>query len=137
MSKVFGVALIALAVALAVVPAFTDCQSQGKAITLPNGMTTPMKCHWSGVAEIGVAVPLALVGGMMTMKRRKNDLTDLGIMGIVLGGLAIAFPAGLIGVCQNPMMICGTLMRPALTVLGALAIVGSIAALVLSRKMVD
>jgi len=134
MFKVFGVVLVVLAIALAVVPTFTDCQSQGKMITLANGKTTPMKCHWTGIAEIGVAVPLAVVGGMMTLSRRRNNLTNLSVLGVVLGGLAIAFPAGLIGVCQTPTMSCVTAMKPALVSLGSLTAGISVIGLVMSRK---
>lgn len=134
MFKVFGVVLVVLAIALAVVPTFTDCQSQGNAIELPNGKTVAMKCHWTGIAEIGVAVPLAIIGGMMAMNRRKVNLTNLSVLGIVLGALAIAFPSGLIGVCQTPTMICVTTMKPILLTLGSIATIVSIAGLVLSRK---
>ena len=137
MTKFLGIALIVFALGIAIIPTFTDCQSQGKALTTDTGKTIPMKCHWTGIAEIGVAVPLIAVGAMMTANRRKDDLRNLGILGIMLGGLAIAFPAGLIGVCQTPTMICATAMKPALIALGSLAIVGSAVAIVLSRKISD
>jgi len=134
MFKVFGITLIVLAVALAAVPTFTDCQSQGKAITLANGKTVPMKCHWSGIAEVGVAVPLGIVGAMMAASRRRSNLTNLSVLGIALGGLAIAFPAGLIGVCQTPTMICVTSMKPTLISLGGAAAGIGLIGLVMSRK---
>jgi len=137
MYRVFGVTLVVLAIALAVVPMFTDCQSQGGQITLANGKQIPMKCHWAGIAEIGVAVPLALVGGMMTMNRRKNNLRNLSVLGIALGALAIAFPTSLIGVCQTPTMICVTTMKPTLITLGAVAGGISLLGLVLSRRLSD
>jgi hypothetical protein len=96
-----------------------------------------MKCHWTGVAEIGVAIPLLAVGAMMTLNRRKNNLMTMGVLGIVLGGVAIAFPNGLIGVCATPTMVCHTIMQPALTVFGSLAVVGSIGAVVLGQKTKD
>ena len=134
MNKFLGIALIVLALAIAIVPSFTDCQSQGKSITLANGNTIPMKCHWTGIAEIGVAVPLLAVGATITANRRKDNLMSLGIVGLLLGGLAIAFPTGLIGVCQTPTMLCHTVMKPSLIVFGSLAIVGSAIAIVLSQK---
>lgn len=137
MFKLFGVVLIVLAVALAVVPMFTDCQSQGKSIALPNGKTVAMKCHWSGVAEIGVAVPLFAVGAMMTFSRRKENLRNLSILGVALGAMAIAFPAGLVGVCMTPTMTCVTAMKPSLLGLGGLAAGVSVVGLVLSRKAED
>ena len=114
-----------LAVALIAVPRFTDCESQGKAIETAQGETVPMNCHWSGIAEIGVAIPMYIVGAVMTTSRRRKTLALLSLFGIVLGGLAIAFPAKLIGVCPNPTMICSTLMKPALILLGGGAIVAS------------
>ena len=135
MFKVIGVVLVVLAIALAVVPMFTDCQSQGKQITLENGKQIPMKCHWTGVAEIGVAVPLLLVGVMMVASRRRSNLMILSILGIALGGLAIAFPGGLIGVCQTPTMTCVTAMKPALLSIGGLAVVLSLVGLVLALRI--
>ena len=137
MYKFFGILIVVLALAIAIVPAFTDCQSQGKSLTTSAGKAVPMKCHWNGIAEIGVAVPLLAVGAMMAANRRKYNLRNLSIMGIVLGALAVAFPAGLIGVCATPTMICHTVMGPTLTVLGSVAIVGSIGAMVYSRKVTE
>lgn len=137
MNKFFGISLIVLALAIAIVPAFTDCQSQGKTLTTTTGKAVPMKCHWNGIAEIGVAVPLVTVGAMMTFNRRKNSLMTLGVLGIVLGGMAVAFPNGLIGVCATPTMLCHTVMKPTLTALGSLAIAGSLGIMILNRKAKD
>lgn len=134
MHRVLGIGLIVVAMAIAIVPAFTDCQSQGKSLTTNTGKSVPMKCHWTGIAEIGVAAPLVVVGAMMIANRRRDSLRNSGITGIVLGALAIAFPAGLIGVCQTPTMLCHTVMRPALLTLGSLAVIGSLGAVVLSRR---
>ena len=134
MLKIIGLVVVVLAVALVVVPMFTDCQSQGKQITLANGKQISMKCHWTGVAEIGVAVPLFLVGIMMVVSRRRSNLVMPSILGITLGGLAMAFPGGLIGVCQTPTMTCVTAMKPALLSLGGMAAVLSLVGLVLSVK---
>jgi hypothetical protein len=102
LNKFFGIFLIVLALAIAIVPFFTDCQSQGQALTTSAGKTVPMKCHWTGIAEIGVAIPLLGVGIMMTLSRRKESVRYLSVIGMILGGLAIAFPSGLIGYCQTP-----------------------------------
>ena len=92
MIKFLGIAIIVLALAIAIIPGFTDCQSQGKSIALANGNTIPMKCHWTGVAEIAVGVPLLAVGSLITASRRKDSLLNLGIMGSILGAFAILLP---------------------------------------------
>jgi hypothetical protein len=134
MNKFLGITLVILALAIAIIPTFTDCQSQGKSITLANGKTIPMKCHWTGVAEIATAVPLIGVGVMMIPSRRKSNLMSLGIMGSLLGIMAVLLPNKLIGVCSSSM-VCNTVMQPSLTALGALAIVGGLGAVVLSRRL--
>ncbi len=133
MTKVLGIALIVFALGIAIIPTFTDCQSQGKDLTTDTGKTIPMKCHWTGIAEIAVGVPLLAVGAMMTATRRKDNLLNLGIVGIILGVFAILLPTKLIGVCQSSML-CHTAMQPALIVLGSLVTVGSVISIVLSRK---
>jgi hypothetical protein len=134
MHKYLGIALVVLAVAIAVVPIFTDCQSQDKFLTTTTGKTIPMKCHWTGITELGVAIPLLAVGVMITANRRRDNLRNLSVMGVILGALVISFPAGLIGVCQTPTMLCHTVMKPALMTFGSLAVVGSLGIMVLSRR---
>ena len=134
MNKFFGIALVVIALAVAVVPAFTDCQSQGKALTTSTGKEIPMKCHWTGIAEIGVAVPMLGIGVMSVASRRKETLRNMGILGVIVGAFVIALPTSLIGVCQTPTMLCHTVMKPALISLGSLAVAGSIGMMLISRK---
>ena len=62
MNKTMGILIIALALVIAIVPIFTDCLANGKSLTTADGRSVPMKCHWTAIAEIGLAVPLALIG---------------------------------------------------------------------------
>ncbi len=137
MNKFLGIVLVVMALGIAIVPTFTDCQSQGKAITLSSGKTVPMKCHWTGIAEIATGVPLAAVGVMMTFNRRRNSLFTLSVMGSILGIFAVLLPTSLIGVCTNMTALCNTVMKPALTAMGSVAIVGSLGAMMLARKAND
>lgn len=137
MNKYLGIALIVFALAIAAIPVFTDCQSQGKSLTTDTGKTIPMKCHWTGIAEIGTGVPLVAIGSMMIVSRRKKEsLLNLGILGCILGIFTILLPTKLIGVCQSTML-CNTAMRPSLIVLGSLVIVGSVISIALSQKASD
>lgn len=138
MTKVLGITLVVLALAISIIPSFTDCASQGSALTLASGKQIPMKCHWTAKAEIAVGVPLLAVGAMTAANRRKQALMAMGIVGGVLGLSAILLTTNsLIGVCTTPTMICHTVMKPAMTVLGSGAIAASLGIVVLARKASD
>jgi hypothetical protein len=134
MTKMFlGIALIVVALAVITIPMFTDCQSQGKSITLANGAKIPMKCHWSGVAEIVAGVPLGVVGLGMILTKKKTGLNILSSFGVVMGIFIVLIPNSLIGVCTSGML-CETVMKPSLTVLGSVGVVGALGGLLLARK---
>jgi hypothetical protein len=135
--RAIGITLLLVAIALVAVPRFTDCESQGEGIKTSEGETVPMKCHWSGIAEIGVAIPMYLVGAVMTTTRQRKTLAFLSLLGMIFGALAIAFPVRLIGVCHGiPPMICDTLMKPLLVLLGGIAIAASGLGLALSMAKI-
>jgi len=131
---VVGAIFIVLALLLAIIPQFSDCQSQGKALALPDGKTVAMKCHWTGQAEAVLAVILLVIGILLIISRNKETQKYLAIVGIVLGILAILLPTFIIGVCATPTMICNTVMKVALLILGPLVILDGIAGLILAVK---
>lgn len=131
--KVYGAVILVLAVLIAAVPQFTTCDYQGKQISLPNGKTVPMKCLWTARAELAAGVPLAAVGLLALFSRRSGERRSLAIIGAILGGAILAFPAWLIGVCSSNML-CNTLMRPVLLAMGGTVVVASLAALALVQK---
>jgi hypothetical protein len=133
-NKFLGVTLAVLALAIAIVPNYTDCASHGIFMTLMNGMKTAMKCHWTALAEIAVGAPLVGVGAMLSFTKSKNGLFSLAFLGVVLGALAIALPINLIGTCSNVAEPCNTLMKPTVTALGSLTIVGSLCGLLLASR---
>jgi hypothetical protein len=132
--KTIGAFLILMALIAGVVPLFTDCQAQGKAMTLANGRTVPMKCHWTALAEIAMAAPLLVVGGLMAFNRRRETLRALSILGIVLGIFVILLPTNLIGVCMGAEMLCNMIMKPTLVLTGALITSASLVALMILRR---
>ena len=128
--KVAAIAIAVLAVLIAVVPMFTDCLSAGRMLTLENGRQIPMKCHWTGRAELGLGLPLLGVGLLMAFTRRKESYRSLGLLGITLGVVAILLPTTLIGVCGMPDMPCHSSMQPALILMGVLVVGISLAVVV-------
>jgi hypothetical protein len=136
--KIFaGVLIIILALVIGIVPLFTDCLANGRTLTTADGRSVPMKCHWTALAEIGVAAPLAMVGLVNFSSKRKETFRTLGVFGVILGALAILFPTVLIGVCANPAMPCNMIMKPILISAGILAIGASLLVLFNSRRTAE
>ena len=137
--KITGALLVVLALITAVVPFFTDCQSQGRALTLANGKEIAMKCHWTGRAELVLAIPLLAMGVFLIFSKRTESLRNLSLISIVMGVLIILVPTVLIGVCGSAMMICNAVMKPTLILLGSLVIALGVAGVLqtLQRRTVQ
>jgi hypothetical protein len=132
--KAVALILVVLAIVTGIVPQFTDCHSQGRSLTLQNGKTVDMKCHWTSEAEIAVAAPLALVGGLLFFSKRKETQRMLSILGMGMGVFAVLLPTALIGVCANPEMICNSIMKPTLIFSGTVAAAASLIGIALSGR---
>lgn len=137
MNKTMGILMIVLALVIAIVPIFTDCLANGRSLKTADGRSVPMKCHWTALAEIGMAVPLAMVGVFNLTSKRKESLRNLNLMGLALGALVILFPTVLIGVCANPDMPCNLIEKPALLLSGILVMGASLVTLGTSRNFVE
>mgnify|MGYP001818665633 FL=1 len=131
--KAIGAILIILALAIGIVPQFTDCLAQGSAIELPNGTTIPRRCHWTRQPEVAVALPLGIVGILVLFCRRRQTQRALLFVGMALGAAAILLPAYLIGVCASDDMICNMLMKPTLLFAGILTVATCLAGVVYLR----
>lgn len=132
--KAIGISFIVFALAIGLVPQFTNCSAQGRTLELANGRSTPMKCYWTAQAELAVAGPLLLVGGLMVFNRRKETLRTLSILGAALGLFAILLPTTLIGVCASDEMLCNILMKPTLIFSGILVLTLGLLGLVVGRE---
>jgi len=132
-----GILLVVLALAVAVIPQFSNCYAQGGALVLQSGKTVPMKCYWTARAEIAAAVPLLLAGVLLVVSRGREAARSLSILGVVGGGVVLALPAYLIGVCTTTTMICYTVMSPALRALGSAIIATSVAGLMAAQRSTD
>ena len=101
------------------------------------GTKVPMKCHWTAIAVIGAAVPLALAGIITFFSRRKETVQSMSLVGAAMGAMAILFPTVLIGVCANPTHICNMVEKPVLILGGSLAAAVCLFNLYNSRRMVE
>jgi hypothetical protein len=137
MNKSMGILMIVLALVIAIVPILTDCLANGRSLTTTDGKSVPMKCHWTAIAEIGLAVPLALVGLFNLTSKRKETIRVLGGIGGFLGLLIVLFPTVMIGVCANPMMPCNMIELPTLLFSGTLVMAASMVTLFNSRRMLE
>ena len=120
--KLSAVLLITLAILIAVVPPLTECAREGKLLATADGRQVPMKCHWTAVASIAMAIPLLVVGIMQWFNKRKESQRSLSILGAVMGVIVILLPTALIGVCTHPDATCNLIMRPALIFMGTLVV---------------
>lgn len=121
--RILAVILITLAVLISVVPQFTDCEAQGRMLTLQDGRQISMKCHWTARGELASGVILLFLGVGLLISRRKETRIILGSLGVVIGGVIILLSTTLIGVCLSPEMICNSTMKPILILGGSLVIV--------------
>ncbi len=162
--KVLGVVIIIVALAIIIVPQFTNCESgQDNAATktititkvgsasaassagtesggMPAAASLPyrmMKCFWSARAEIAVGVALLVVGALLLFARRKDTTRALGIIAAVLGVLTILIPTTFIGTCANARMVCNTEMKPTLLIAGGITVALGIAVLVMGEMKRD
>ena len=131
--RAIGAITILLALAIGIIPQFTDCLSQGSAIELPSGATIPMRCHWTRQAEVAVAIPLGVVGAVMIASRRRHTQRALSIVTTSLGLAAVLLPTYLIGVCASQEMICAMVMKPTLLLAGILTMAVGVVGLVYLR----
>jgi hypothetical protein len=130
-----GIAIMAIALVIIIVPQFTNCTANGGMVTTAAGKQIPMKCYWTAHAEIAAGVPLLALGLLMALSRFKESIRNLSVLGIILGIITILLPVMIIGVCATPTMLCVTVMKPLMITCGAVAILASIVALIGSIRM--
>ncbi len=136
MRRIMGILTVVLALGVGIVPLFTDCLSQGASLTTTTGMIVPMKCHWTAIAEMVLAVPLGIVGFINIFSKQRETALSLGALGAVLGGLVILLPTVIVGVCKNPAHTCRLVMLPTLVLAGILIIAASAVTIIISFRRI-
>jgi hypothetical protein len=131
--KWLGIGLVIVALAVGAIPFFNNCTAQGLFLTTAAGKQIDMKCFWTSRAALGVALPLAAVGIMLAMSKRKETQRSLAVTGGVLSAVAIALPTVLIGVCAMEKS-CKLVMQPSLILLGTVGLALSAVTLMLSMR---
>jgi FlaA1/EpsC-like NDP-sugar epimerase len=133
MPRFLGIVIVLLAIGIALIPQFSNCQFEGKSLALAGGKSVPMKCLWSARAELAIGISLIATGAMITSSRRKESRRNLAILGLLLSIFVILIPTSLIGVCQS-QMLCNTFMRPSLLILGSISSAISVVSLITTQK---
>jgi hypothetical protein len=144
--RVLAGIIAVMALVIGLVPQFTNCEARsaampgtavssaasggGAAMSPPqavSAMKPTMKCLWTARAEIGVAVPLFLIGALLLVSRRKETLRALAILAVALGAVTMLLPTALIGVCASAGAVCRTSLLPSMLIAGGLTVAASIA----------
>jgi hypothetical protein len=132
--KVIGILLVLTALAIGLVPHFTNCSALGRAIQLPDGRTIPMKCHWTANAAVVVSVLLLAIGSMILFGNGRQGGRQLSILAFILGVAAIFLPTSLIGVCASDEMMCKLAMEPTMIFSGIVSSIAGLTGFFLSGK---
>lgn len=158
--KVLGVLLMALAVVLAIVPQYGNCEAQGGKMPSSQAPATvagsaalaststqladadvaaaapampKMRCLWTARAAIAVAAPLFLIGAFMIISRRKETFRVLGAMTVLLGLITVLLPTVLIGTCKPALAVCNTTEKPTMLIIGGISMAIGLLVLVLNE----
>ena len=112
--NVFAAVIVVIGILIAVLPTW----GPAAVCPLPDGGRW-MKCHWMGMAELGVGALAALLGVLMFLQQDKGVRRGLSQALAGLSLLAAALPGGLIGGCKNLQMPCQAVSIPVLYALSA------------------
>ena len=122
-----AIVLIILGVLLAVAPwTFAPvCEVGGMYAQLASGKTLPMPCGWTARAEIGLGVLLVVAGILLAIAKSNETKRIIGIIGAVIGVLAILFPTYITKMCVVAEHPCNLVTKPVLVLLGLAALIVS------------
>lgn len=119
---IMGILVITLGILVALIPTiiFPVCTDM---IELMNGKTLFMKCHWSAMAEILVAILMVFDGMLFITFRQRETRLALNIMLLLFGLTVLLIPTVVIGMCETVTMACRLGTEPALKIIGIITMV--------------
>ena len=140
---IFGAILIILGLIVAIAPwtfapvceVHTAENPNGLWIVTSSGKLMPMPCGYTARAEIGVGALLVILGGLAALFLTAGNKLVMGIMGISVGGLVIALPTVLTGMCAMSSHPCRTTTEPVLILLGVVVIIVSLVVILYKPKV--
>lgn len=132
-TKIAGGILILLGALLMLIPTLLFPGCEGLIERADGGASMPMRCHWTGLAEVGIGI-LILCAGLLSLAAKTGG-AGVFAMATACGVVGVLLPIKLIGVCAMPTMACRSAMAPAIYVSCALVIVtGLVGALLAGQK---
>ena len=91
-------------------------------------------CHWASRAVMGEGCILAVLAALALALPDRGVRSGLFLSMLPVAILGLATPGGLIALCMMDTMRCRALMRPAMTILFALALILAAVGLILERR---
>jgi hypothetical protein len=110
------------------------CEVHGLYAKLVSGKDFLMPCGWTGRAEIGIGTLVVVAGVLLAFAKSAETKMMIGILGAVLGILAILFPTVITGMCAMADHPCNLLTKPVLIILGLVVIIVSAFIIYTSRS---
>lgn len=128
-----GIFFVLAGILLALIPTdiFPVCD---KLVTTAAGTTIPMKCFWTGRAELGAGGFFVFAGLALLVIRQRTVHSGIYLLSIAGAALALLFPTYLIGLCKTESMACRMGTEPGLLVWGGIVLLVSIVCFIRSFR---